>query len=70
MKMTGTVLDLDSSDYSPSLDPSYTLLEFDNLRVFPVESAMAGTVPSSYWVTLWWTTRPKRRFFPEDRLKT
>ncbi|XP_046898112.1 hepatic nuclear factor 4, beta [Hypomesus transpacificus] len=41
MKMTGTVLDLDSSDYSPSLDPSYTLLEFDNLRVFPVESAMA-----------------------------
>ncbi|KAJ7986119.1 hypothetical protein DPEC_G00347490 [Dallia pectoralis] len=38
MKLSGTVLDLNSTDYSSTLDPSYTMLEFDNLRVFPVET--------------------------------
>ncbi|KAM6980629.1 hepatic nuclear factor 4, beta [Aplochiton taeniatus] len=40
MKLSGSVLDLDSSDYSATLDPSYTMLEFDDLRVFPVDTGM------------------------------
>ncbi|KAL1007252.1 hypothetical protein UPYG_G00084110 [Umbra pygmaea] len=47
MKLSGTVVDLNSTDYSATLDPSYTMLEFDNLRVFPVdtESMMAEPCP-------------------------
>ncbi|XP_045564177.1 hepatocyte nuclear factor 4-beta isoform X4 [Salmo salar] len=41
MKLSGNVLDLDTTDYSTTLDPSYTMLEFDNLRVFPVETDRA-----------------------------
>ncbi|KAK6477164.1 hepatocyte nuclear factor 4-beta-like [Huso huso] len=36
MKLSGTVLDLDMADYSVSLDPSYSMLEFDSLRVLSV----------------------------------
>ncbi|KAJ8252714.1 hypothetical protein COCON_G00220260 [Conger conger] len=37
MKLSGTTLDLDSTDYTMTLDPSYTMLEFDSLRVLSVE---------------------------------
>ncbi|XP_036391712.1 hepatic nuclear factor 4, beta isoform X1 [Megalops cyprinoides] len=35
MKLSGTVLDL---DYTMTLDPTYTMLEFDSLRMLPVET--------------------------------
>uniref|UniRef100_A0A8B9L033 Hepatic nuclear factor 4, beta n=1 Tax=Astyanax mexicanus TaxID=7994 RepID=A0A8B9L033_ASTMX len=38
MKISETSLDLGSTDYAASLDPSYTMLEFDSLRVLPVET--------------------------------
>ncbi|XP_035252548.1 hepatic nuclear factor 4, beta [Anguilla anguilla] len=38
MKLSGTTLDLDSTDYTMTLDPSYTMLEFDSLRMLPVEA--------------------------------
>ncbi|KAL6469008.1 hypothetical protein MHYP_G00225320 [Metynnis hypsauchen] len=50
MKISEGALDLDTTDYAVSLDPSYTMLEFDSLRVLPVvtepllsESSPAGT---------------------------
>ncbi|XP_055777097.1 hepatocyte nuclear factor 4-beta-like isoform X1 [Salvelinus fontinalis] len=46
MKLSGNVLDLDSTDYSTTLDPSYTMLEFDNLRVFPVETELMMPEPA------------------------
>ncbi|XP_064835003.1 hepatocyte nuclear factor 4-beta-like isoform X2 [Oncorhynchus masou masou] len=46
MKLSGNVLHLDSTDYSTTLDPSYTMLEFDNLRVFPVETELMMPEPA------------------------
>lgn len=62
MKLSGNVLDLDSTDYSTTLDPSYTMLEFDNLRVFPVETGTSGIMtPLPVCLSLidWCTTIPK-----------
>ncbi|XP_036443310.1 hepatic nuclear factor 4, beta [Colossoma macropomum] len=36
MKISEGALDLGTTDYAVSLDPSYTMLEFDSLRVLPV----------------------------------
>ncbi|XP_010879020.1 hepatic nuclear factor 4, beta isoform X2 [Esox lucius] len=47
MKLSGTVLDLNSTDYSSTLDPSYTMLEFDNLRVFPIDTESVIPDPPS-----------------------
>ncbi|KAI4880917.1 hypothetical protein NFI96_029795, partial [Prochilodus magdalenae] len=38
MKISEGTLDLGTTDYTASLDPSYTMLEFDTLRVLPVET--------------------------------
>ncbi|XP_028812449.1 hepatic nuclear factor 4, beta [Denticeps clupeoides] len=44
MRIQRTATDLESSDYSANLDPSYTMLEFDSMQVLPVEGEplMAG----------------------------
>ncbi|XP_044515337.1 hepatocyte nuclear factor 4-beta-like [Gracilinanus agilis] len=38
MKLHETIMDMDMADYSVSLDSSYTMLEFENLRVLPTNS--------------------------------
>lgn len=35
MKLCQSIMDMDMPDYVDSLDSSYTMLEFDNLRVLP-----------------------------------
>lgn len=40
MKLSEGVLDLGTTDYTVALDPSYTMLEFDSLRVLPVETGI------------------------------
>ncbi|KAI2662169.1 Hepatocyte nuclear factor 4-beta [Labeo rohita] len=35
MKISGTSLDLGATDYGITLDPTFTMLEFDSLRVLP-----------------------------------
>ncbi|XP_059373527.1 hepatocyte nuclear factor 4-beta-like isoform X2 [Carassius carassius] len=42
MKISGTSLDLSAADYGITLDPTVTMLEFDGLRVLPLQ-----TVPVS-----------------------
>lgn len=48
MKLSGTTLDLDSTDYTVTLDPAYTMLEFDSLRMLPVESGKHSFKEVSY----------------------
>ncbi|XP_007477313.1 hepatocyte nuclear factor 4-beta-like isoform X3 [Monodelphis domestica] len=38
MKLHETIMDMDMADYSVPLDSSYTMLEFENLRVLPTSS--------------------------------
>ncbi|KAG9336920.1 hypothetical protein JZ751_030033 [Albula glossodonta] len=38
MKLSGSTLELETNDYTMTLDPSYTMLEFDSLRMLPVET--------------------------------
>uniref|UniRef100_A0A671M4U4 Hepatocyte nuclear factor 4-beta-like n=1 Tax=Sinocyclocheilus anshuiensis TaxID=1608454 RepID=A0A671M4U4_9TELE len=38
MKISGTSLDLSATDYGITLDPTFTMLEFDGLRVLPVQT--------------------------------
>ena len=40
MRVHRTGLDLDTTDYSINMDPSYTMLEFDSLRALPEEAGM------------------------------
>ncbi|KTF97248.1 hypothetical protein cypCar_00013043 [Cyprinus carpio] len=49
MKISGTSLDLSVTDYGITLDPTFTMLEFDGLRVLPVqtEQLIPGHVPTS-----------------------
>ncbi|TTR36201.1 Hepatocyte nuclear factor 4-beta [Bagarius yarrelli] len=46
MKISEGALDLCTSDYTVALDPSYTLLEFDSLRVLPVDTEPLRAEPS------------------------
>ncbi len=46
MKISGTSLDLSATDYGITLDPTFTMLEFDGLRVLPLQT---GT--SNLWFT-------------------
>uniref|UniRef100_A0A9J7XVR0 Hepatic nuclear factor 4, beta n=1 Tax=Cyprinus carpio carpio TaxID=630221 RepID=A0A9J7XVR0_CYPCA len=49
MKISGTTLDLSATDYGITLDPTFTMLEFDGLRVLPVqtEPLITGHMPAS-----------------------
>ncbi|XP_016405592.1 hepatocyte nuclear factor 4-beta-like [Sinocyclocheilus rhinocerous] len=49
MKISGTSLDLSATDYGITLDPTFTMLEFDGLCVLPVqtEPLIPGHVPTS-----------------------
>ncbi|RXN31831.1 hepatocyte nuclear factor 4-beta-like isoform X1 [Labeo rohita] len=49
MKISGTSLDLGATDYGITLDPTFTMLEFDSLRVLPVqtEPLIPGHAPAS-----------------------
>ncbi|XP_071377000.1 hepatic nuclear factor 4, beta [Centroberyx affinis] len=47
MKLTGTILNLDSSQYSTTVEGSCTVVEFDNLRVLPVETNTTVSAPTS-----------------------
>uniref|UniRef100_A0A8C1Z1N3 Hepatic nuclear factor 4, beta n=1 Tax=Cyprinus carpio TaxID=7962 RepID=A0A8C1Z1N3_CYPCA len=49
MKISGTSLDLSATDYGITLDPTFTMLEFDGLRVLPVqtEPLITGHMPAS-----------------------
>lgn len=40
MKISEGALDLGTTDYTMALDPSYTMLEFDSLRVLPVDTGL------------------------------
>lgn len=40
MKISEGALDLGTTDYAVALDPSYTMLEFDSLRVLPVDTGL------------------------------
>lgn len=40
MKISEGTLDLETTDYAVALDPSYTMLEFDSLRVLPVDTGL------------------------------
>ncbi|XP_062868750.1 hepatic nuclear factor 4, beta [Trichomycterus rosablanca] len=46
MKISEGVLDLGTTDYTVTLDPSYTMLEFDSLRVLPVDTELLRPEPS------------------------
>lgn len=53
MKISGASLDLSATEYGITLDPTFTMLEFDGLRVLPVQTGMynlwsADLLPS-YW---------------------
>lgn len=41
MKISEGALDLGTTDYAVALDPSYTMLEFDSLRVLPVDTGLS-----------------------------
>lgn len=41
MKISEAALDLGTTDYAVALDPSYTMLEFDSLRVLPVDTGLS-----------------------------
>ncbi|XP_026071756.1 hepatocyte nuclear factor 4-beta-like isoform X1 [Carassius auratus] len=49
MKISGTSLDLSAADYGITLDPTFTMLEFDALRVLPLQSEPfnPGHMPAS-----------------------
>ncbi|KAK7169844.1 hypothetical protein R3I94_000167 [Phoxinus phoxinus] len=49
MKISGTSLDLSVTDYGITLDPTFTMLEFDGLRVLPVQTdpLIPGHAPPS-----------------------
>ncbi len=64
MKISGTSLDLSATDYGITLDPTFTMLEFDGLRVIPLQTGTSnlwstGSLPS-YW-------RKKTVMISEDR---
>lgn len=42
MKISGTSLDLSVTDYGITLDPTFTMLEFDGLRVLPVQTGTSN----------------------------
>ncbi|XP_007669843.1 hepatocyte nuclear factor 4-beta-like [Ornithorhynchus anatinus] len=44
MKLCETIMDMDMPDYAESLDSSYTMLEFDSLRVLPTNSGLRESV--------------------------
>ncbi|XP_056318364.1 hepatic nuclear factor 4, beta isoform X2 [Danio aesculapii] len=49
MKISGSSLDLSVTEYGITLDPTFTMLEFDGLRVLPVQTdpLMPGHAPTS-----------------------
>ncbi|XP_050760042.1 hepatocyte nuclear factor 4-beta-like isoform X3 [Gymnogyps californianus] len=47
MKLCQSIMDMDMPDYVDSLDSSYTMLEFDNLRVLPNNTAEAIAAESA-----------------------
>lgn len=47
MKISEGALDLGSTDYAVALDPTYTMLEFDSLRVLPVDSGLCCMTTST-----------------------
>ncbi|XP_012670268.2 hepatic nuclear factor 4, beta [Clupea harengus] len=47
MRVHRTGLDLDTTDYSINMDPSYTMLEFDSLRALPEEAESLVPVAAS-----------------------
>ncbi|KAM4630219.1 hepatic nuclear factor 4, beta isoform 2-T2 [Polymixia lowei] len=47
MKLTGTMLNLDSTDYSTTLDRSCTMVEFDNVTALPVDVNIAESTASA-----------------------
>ncbi|XP_067256148.1 hepatic nuclear factor 4, beta isoform X2 [Chanodichthys erythropterus] len=52
MKISGASLDLSATEYGITLDPTFTMLEFDGLRVLPVqtEPLIPGHAPASVQV--------------------
>ncbi|KAK9972531.1 hypothetical protein ABG768_025831 [Culter alburnus] len=52
MKISGASLDLNATEYGITLDPTFTMLEFDGLRVLPVqtEPLIPGHAPASVQV--------------------
>ncbi|KAG7327172.1 hypothetical protein KOW79_008778 [Hemibagrus wyckioides] len=46
MKISEGTLDLGTTDYAVALDPSYTMLEFDSLKVLPVDTESLRPEPS------------------------
>ncbi|ROL41237.1 Hepatocyte nuclear factor 4-beta [Anabarilius grahami] len=49
MKISGASLDLSATEYGITLDPTFTMLEFDGLRVLPVQTdpLIPGHAPAS-----------------------
>lgn len=50
MKISEGALDLGTMDYAVALDPSYTMLEFDSLRVLPMDTGLCDKTTSSLGV--------------------
>ncbi|MBN3319845.1 HNF4B factor, partial [Atractosteus spatula] len=47
MKLSRTVLDLDTADYTMTLEPSYGMLEFDSMSILPVKADVLMAEPTS-----------------------
>lgn len=47
MKISEGTLDLGTTDYAVALDPSYTMLEFDSLKVLPVDTGLCDMISNT-----------------------